>query len=294
MAHLLQNENLAIQIDEPLENYRFSRFDWTGKIVEVKFQGTPMSTIERTDGQNEHLFGKAFYNEFGIETALGFEETEIGGWFHKIGVGLLKKEDVDYLFSKPYEIEPAEFESELSADRLLTVCKSRMVNGYAYVLKKEIALHDNGFVIHYALENTGEKDLVTDEYVHNFMATDREPIGTDYQLILPFPLNPELFGDTVNPGNKVEIGHHTIGFNGPTPEQFFFSFLNGNNPVEATWELINLKSRLGIRETGSFQTDKVNLWGWEHVISPELFHRISVGPGESAKWSRRYDLFKVK
>ncbi len=77
--------------------------------MEVKFQNIQLSGIERTDCQNENYFGKGFYNEFGIDTALGFDETDIGGWFHKIGVGLLKKDDTQYLFSKTYEIKPAEF-----------------------------------------------------------------------------------------------------------------------------------------------------------------------------------------
>lgn len=87
MGHILKNKNLEIQIDLPLENYNFSRFDWTGKIVAVKFQNILVSSIEKTDGDNEHLLGRGFYNEFGFNSPLGFEETPIGGWFHKIGVG---------------------------------------------------------------------------------------------------------------------------------------------------------------------------------------------------------------
>ena len=36
MAHILKNENLELHIDTPFENYNFSRFDWTGKIIKVK------------------------------------------------------------------------------------------------------------------------------------------------------------------------------------------------------------------------------------------------------------------
>jgi len=44
--------------------------------------------------------------------------------------------------------------------------------------------------------------------------------------------------------------------------------------VAAFWELINTKNKIGISETGSFNTTRVNLWGWKHVISPELFYDI--------------------
>ena len=98
MPHILKNRNVEIFIDLPKENYSFSRFDWTGKIVKVSFQDIPVSTVERTNDENEHIFGKGFYNEFGIDSALGFDDVEIGDWFHKIGVGLLKKNTDQYSF----------------------------------------------------------------------------------------------------------------------------------------------------------------------------------------------------
>lgn len=293
MAHLLQNKNLEIHIDLPDENYNFSRFDWTGKISKVKFKNLYLSGVERMECENEHHFGKGFYNEFGIDTALGFDETDRGDWFHKIGVGLLKKEDNQYLFSQSYEIRPAEFDIERQLNSISITCKSQAINGYSYILKKEIELHGNIFIIKYHLLNTGEKDIITDEYVHNFTAINKELIGENYILKFPFLLDPELFGDIVNPEQKVDIRSNEIKFNGSPSEQFFFSNLTGNKNIDAAWTLINLKSKIGISETGSFHTDKVNLWGWKHVISPELFYKLSIPPGQSTQWSRTYNIFSI-
>lgn len=44
-------------------------------------------------------YEKGFYNEFGIDTPIAYEETKEGGYFHKIGIGLLKKEEEQYWFS---------------------------------------------------------------------------------------------------------------------------------------------------------------------------------------------------
>ena len=294
MTHILKNKNLEIKIDLPLENYNFSRFDWTGKIVDVKFQNIPLSTSERADGQNEDSFGKGFYNEFGIDTALGFDETEIGGWFHKIGVGLLKKEDSQYLFSKNYEIKPAEFQISAESDRILIRCKSEVINGYEYLLRKEIHLAESGFTLKYFLQNKGEKDISTDEYVHNFTTINNDLIGSKYVLEFPFQLNPELFGETVNPELKVAIGQNEIKFKDTPEEQFFFSNLSGNKNVDASWQLINFESKIAISESGSFQTNKVNLWGWKHVICPELFFKINIKPGQTAQWTRNYNIYKIK
>lgn len=294
MTHILKNKNLEMKIDLPLENYNFSRFDWTGKIVDLKFQNIQLATAERTDGQNEDSFGKGFYNEFGIDTALGFEDTELGGWFHKIGVGLLKKEDSQYLFSKNYEIKPAEFKINAESDRILIRCKSKAINGYSYLLIKEIQLAESGFILKYYLQNTGEKDINTDEYVHNFTAINNHLIGNKYVLKFPFQLKPGLFDETVNPELKVAIGLNEIKFNGTPEEQFFFSNLSGIENVDASWQLINLESKITISESGSFQTNKVNLWGWKHVICPELFFKINIKPGQSTEWTRNYSIFKIK
>ena len=295
MPHLLKNNKLEILIDLPLENYNAPRFDWTGKITDVKYQNSSLASKERTDfQQEENKLGKGYYNEFGIEAALGFEETKLGGWFHKIGVGLLKKEDNEYLFNKNYEIQPADFKVYTESKKIIITCTSKIENGYAYFLKKEIELQESGFTINYHLQNTGEKNINTHEYVHNFLAINNDLMGPNYLLKFPFQIKPELFGETVNPAAKVAIGQQQVSFNGMPKEQFFFSNLSGNKPVKAAWELRHLKSKIRIKESGNFQTQKINLWGWGHVISPELFINLFIRPKASTAWTRTYKIDKIK
>ena len=282
-----------MRIDGPLENYKGARFDWTGKIVSLKFQDMELCGVEQPDGENEDNLGKGFYNEFGIDFALGFEEAPIGGWFHKMGIGLLKKEDSSYHISKTYTIKPARFKVQTEANRVSMDCTSDLINGYGYVLKKELVLRDSGFTMHYRLENTGEKDIITDEYVHNFTAFNKEPIGTSCLLKFPFPLKPERFEETVNPEQKVAIGETDITFKAGPQVPFFFSNLSGDEISDAQWELIDLKRNIGIRETGRFKTDKVNVWGSQHVICPELFFKIALQPGAFKEWSRDYEVYKL-
>jgi hypothetical protein len=293
MTHLLKNQNIEILIDLPLANYNFSRFDWTGKIVSVKYKNIEISGIERIPSEDENKYGKGFYNEFGIQSALGYEEAGIGEWFHKIGVGLLKKDSGDYLFSKTYEIQPASFEVTMHTDKVIFYCKSKSNKGYSYVLKKEIKLTESGFTVLYLLTNTGSITINTNEYSHNFIAINRDRIGIDYILRFPFGIKPELFEGNVNPEGKVNIEKKDITFTGIPKEQFYFGNLSGSEDVVARWELINTKNKIGISEEGSFKTRKVNLWGWEHVISPELFVEICVKPGETMEWSRTYNVFEI-
>ena len=293
MAHILKNNHLELHIDAPTENYSCTRFDWTGKISQLKFQNIPLTTVENTDLINTACFGKGFYNEFGIDTPLGFHETAIGGWFHKIGVGLLKKEDDHYLFHKKYAVKPAKFSVFSEANAVMIRCTSEAVNGYSYKLTKKIKLYSSSFTIKYTLHNTGEKEIVTDEYTHNFMAINKASIGQNYELSFPFQLKPALFEETVNTEQKVAIGDQKIKFKDTPQEPFFFSNLSGGNQVHAEWKLTDLKTNIGIRETGNFQTNKINLWGWGHVISPELFFKINIKAGKSLEWTRTFEVFKI-
>ena len=294
MPYILKNNALEVHIDSPSEGYNFSRFDWTGKVRKVLYQDIPVTTIERTDDVDINLFGMGLYNEFGIETAIGFEETRQGEWFHKIGVGALQKSGDSYQFTNPYKIRPATFHAEPRKHELRIRCVSESLNGYAYKLNKEFSIQGTSLNIEYQLENTGKKAILTDEYVHNFMGLDQKLIGKDYQLQFPFKLWEQEFQTLVNPEGTLELGKMGISFKNNPKEQFFVSHLNGPNTVPANWELQHLKYKIGIRETGSFTTQKVNLWGWQHVVSPELFHQISVEAGKTVEWSRTYECFNLK
>ena len=293
MAHILKSNSLKVAIDLPLENYKGSRFDWSGKISSIRFKDLPLTTIEDTSSKDVNFLGKGLYNEFGITNPVGYNETPMGGWFHKIGVGLLKKEHKDYLFHRNHLIKPARFDIAYEDRKIKIICKSELINGYSYILKKEITVSENSFTINYSLHNTGEKKIITDEYVHNFMAINNALIGEDYTLKFPFPINSSLFDETVNSENKVEIGLDNVTFNKTPEKQFFFSNLTGGKELQAEWMLTNLKNGVGIKEIGNFKTNKINLWGWGHVISPELFFKISVDPKKTIEWSRKFNVFKI-
>ncbi|MEM9326940.1 MAG: hypothetical protein AAGA85_14835 [Bacteroidota bacterium] len=293
MAIILKNERVVLHVDLPEESYRQPRFDWTGKITRVTFEGTPVTGFELRKGANEE-YGQGFYNEFGIKTAIGFEEVDEGGWFHKIGVGLLQKQGPKYQFHVPHVTRPAAFEVKADDHQIGITCRSEVHEGYAYELRKTIRLTEDGFDIDYRLDNVGKKAIVTEEYCHNFLAIDKKPMGADYQLSFPFELMPDQFDETLNPKEVVRFAAQALSFNKKPKGAFFFSNLSGGKHVHAHWTLEQRESRLGISETGNFQTSSINLWGMGHVISPELFISINVAPGMSQSWTRAFDMFRMK
>jgi hypothetical protein len=293
MPHILKNKTLEIHIDLPSEGYKHSRFDWTGKIIEVKYKGYSFSGNEIANQKEDPFCGRGFCNEFGINSPLGYDEVEIGEWFHKIGVGLLKKEEPKYQFHKLYKIQPADFNVKIESHKIRIKCQSKFLNGYSYLLEKEIEILDNGFEIRNYLENTGNKTIVTNEYNHNFILLDSEFAGNNYVLKFPFQIKPALFGETVNPEGIVKIGSRDIKLTAPPKKQFFFSNLSGGQMVNAQWELEHIKHKVRISEQGDFQTNSINLWGWENVISPEMYIDINIQAGQSRKWSRIYNIYDV-
>lgn len=292
MPHLLSNSRIALRLDLPLEHYQAARFDWTGKISGLSYEGYDLAGAESLDPATSDILGRGFYNEFGIDTALGFEEAKQGEWFHKIGIGLLRKDQQAYRFNWAYEIRPAIFEISTEEQQATIICRSADALGYAYVLQKQIALLEDGFLIAYELQNTGQKEIVTEEYVHNFVAFDRSMVGPPYVLHLPFQTQPEAFIETVNPEGKVQVSQREIRFLDTPSEPFFFSNLSGDQAGATSWELRHQALRIGLREVVDFSCSKANLWGCGHVVSPELFCSVDVQPGQTAKWRRQYTLFR--
>ncbi len=290
MSCILKNNNLILELELPGQGYIDSRFDWSGKITSVSYKGITVTGSEK-EGVSE--CGKGFYNEFGIDQPLGYEQAGAGGLFHKIGVGLLNRDAEDYDFFKPYEAEPADFTVVQRTDSIHLECLSAEHLGIAYLLTKEILLTEQGFEIRYQLENTGTESIQTNEYCHNFLSMNGAPLGPDYRLEFPFDLRPDRFGQIVNPEGVVEIRAREIHFNGTPGQPFFFSDLSGGETVPAQWSLENKTIGLGISEALSESTGSVNLWGYGHVVSPELFLSIDLEPQGTVEWSRLYRIYEL-
>jgi hypothetical protein len=291
MSCILKNNNLILELELPGQDYIDSRFDWSGKITSVSYKGITVTGSEK-EGVSE--CGKGFYNEFGIDQPLGYEQAGAGGLFHKIGVGLLKRDVEDYDFFKSYEVEPADFTVVQKTDSIHLECLAAEHLGIAYLLTKEIVLTDNGFEIQYQLENTGTEPILTNEYCHNFLNLKKTPVGPGYRLKFPFELNRDTFDQIVNPEGKAEFGERELVFSGTPQEAFFFSNLSGGKSVPAGWSLENTDVGIGISETLSEPTKSVNLWGLGHVISPELFFNIDLEPGKEVVWTRAYSLYELE
>jgi hypothetical protein len=288
---MLKNNNLTLTLDRPGETYRMSRFDWNGFVTSVSWKDKLLTGREKpADEHDPATCGYGLHNEFGIEDPVGFSDCAVGDWYLKIGIGLLKKDSLKHDFYSPHEIRPLTFDVTEGNDSARFSCTQPLVRGYAYRYEKTISLSANGFSISYRLENTGKKPIATDEYTHNFLAFAGEPMDETVEASFLFPVDQKQFIEAVNPEGILKWSGSRLGFSGTPEQQYFFSNLTGSEFRPAEWTLTSRRHKLAFSESGDFETFKVNLWGWRHVLSPELFRKILLRPGETDTWTRTYSV----
>lgn len=287
MSIQLHSDRLQVEIAEPGKHYAGSRFDWTGFVTQVTLDGRHTFCQSESPDPAKGTGGRGLCNEFGIQTPIGFDEANPGGLFPKLGVGLLTRpDDKPYSFSHPYAVTPFVIETTTSPQAVRFVSQPRPCGGYAARLTKEIAVEENRLAIRYRLENTGGKTLATDEYAHNFVAIDNHPIGPDYTLTTAFPLKGK---DAPSPGLGL-TGNQACWPEMVAPGKAFYHQITIIPAgVGSRWELRHNPSGVVMSETGDFPLFRFALWGMGHTVSPEMFCRIRLPPGQTLSWKRTYE-----
>ncbi len=290
---------LVLLPDAKAGYYRGSRFDWSGLVARVEYQGHTYfgewKTPHDPEG-NDDVVGTAeeFGNTYpGLSGPLGYAEARPGEDFLKIGVGLLKKtEEPEYQYWFSYQITKpgpwaiqhgrnwVEFHQDVSGP-----------NGRGYSYTKRITLLEKRpeLVITRTLRNAGTKPLATSHYVHNFTIIDEEPIGPSYRVRFPFPVTTkadlkrraELHGDTLTflhaLGEDEDVYAELEGFSSAVTDH------------AATVE--NLKSGAGVKIEGNRPLARFHLWAVRRAVCPEPFVQIELAPGKQAEWQTKYTFF---
>ena len=292
MSISLSNSLLELEIQEAGQKYKGSRFDWTGQITQIKYKEMhSFCTNETLKPEKLNELGRGLYNEFGIDDPIGYNECALGDKYPKIGIGMLTRDsDKPYVFYKPHEVLPANFNHDSTKDSVSFISDCKEINGYGFKLLKKITLKDDTFSIKYKLFNTGTKEISTSEYVHNFLSINNRKIDNSYQLKFSAPLKQN--GEIVNPEEKVKFSDNRINWVSEVGKEFFFSEILPFKEGITSWQLENLNDKVGIKESCSFNPLRVNLWGSTHVVSPEIFFKLKVAPGKSISWQRNYIVYE--
>lgn len=284
---ILNNNRLKVNIAQPGQLYNGSRFDWTGIILQVTLDDRHTFGTHESFKLGEGCGGMGLCNEFGIEDVIGYEEALVNEKFPKIGIGLLtKKDEEEYCFYRPYEVEPFPLMTDTGEDWVAFTSQPIENKGYALELNKTIKLRDNFIDVEYTLKNVGIKPIMTNEYNHNFVSIDDCPIGPQYTLRLPFEIKPEKIPDVL------ELDGKNITWNRTPDYDFYLKVPGFDTGGSYSWEITNESIGAGMREYSNFPVQQFALWGRAHVVSAEIFCEIYLEPEQTKSWKRTYEFYK--
>ena len=182
-----------------------TRFDWSGAIGSLKYKGhdyygTWLSKITDIydfgyEGPNKDVISADFTamvgpaEEFG---ALGYNDVPAGGLFVKPGVGVLKRDEMNYNHSRPYPIaNGGKWDVKTSRDAVEfthTLSEPSINFGYVYTKIVRLTPGKPQMTISHVMRNTGSKPIVTNVYNHNFTTIDKQTTGPDVEITVPWQM----------------------------------------------------------------------------------------------------------
>ena len=289
----LDNGQLQALIYLPDANrgyYRGTRFDWSGIIGRVDYNGhqfyAPLRTVHDPEG-HDSVSGPA--EEFAMFNPMGFSEARKGESFVKIGVGLLEKDEKeDYHFYRRYRIIRAgKWEIEHESDWIDFIQDFKGERGWAYLYKKKIWLvpgHPELIIEHY-LENRGEKTISVNHYNHNFTLIDNVPYGPEYIVEFPFSTDhPVSIKDIARyRDNRIEVIKPLEN------NALRITVFEGEDPGHYNAALVrNQSTGAAVEFHGDAPITRMVFWAVERAASPEPFTEIHLETGQAKQWTIRY------
>jgi hypothetical protein len=276
--------------------YRGTRFDWSGVIPSLRWNGHEYfgEWFDTHDAVlHDGITGPV--DEFLTGTSsLGYEEARAGEAFVRIGVGAVKKPAAETTYQRfaTYEIldhgrstvTPAE-------DHVTFVHELGDTNGYAYRYEKIVRVSAARLMLEYRLRNTGRKRITTTVYNHNFFTLDRR--GTDADAAVTFAFDPVL----QRPNPLASLDGRTLRFTRAFgPKETMFTDITGYGQASGDYDfrIENRATKAAVRITSDQPIARLGFWAHPKTICPEPFIDVSVDAGAERSWFIHYELYEVE
>ncbi len=275
--------------------YRGTRFDWSGVIASLKWNGHEYfgQWFDRHDPKIHDAITGPVEEFLTGESGLGYTEAKVGESFVRIGVGAVRKPDEPaYRRFETYEIvDPGKWTVNKGKDRIEFVHELGDTAGYAYTYRKTVRLLKDSLVLEHRLKNTGRKAIATSVYNHNFFTMDRQPTGPD--IVVRFPFVPRA----ARPLNDLaEIRGNDAKFLREFAKgQTVFTEVEGFGATAKDYDfrIENRKTGAGVRITGDRPLQKVYFWTAHLTTCPEPYIDVSVEPGKESSWRITYQFYQA-
>ena len=271
----------AVVLAPESPDYARTRFNHSAFIPDVIFKNVHFGQPEQVDPAKPTTKGAGLCCELICPDAE--KSVSVGEEYVKPGIGYVRRVEKPWFFTDNPPYRPFETSVSAQSDRILFVTETEEVVGIAYRECRLLKAEGNTLSLSVHFENLGEKPLDMLEFCHNFISLGVLQTGVRHHLALPCVINPQP-----DPATAHMIGEPG-GVTWPaTGGGFFNVFTNVRRPEGYAWKLTHEDSPVAMSETVDFTPVRLTVWGLEHVISPEVFHRISLQSGESADWTRTW------
>ena len=272
--------------------YRGSRFDWSGVIPELEYQGHTFF------GQWFEKYSPTLHDAIAgpvdAFTPIGYEEAKAGENFLKIGIGMVTKTDEKpYSFSTPYPIPNSGVWKVKKKSDQVTFVHTLEDKAYSYEYKKTVQLLKGKpeMVLLHSLKNRGKQTLETSVYNHNFFVIDNQPIGPDFVVTFPFKLITETEASASL--GKLQDNQILFGKELVDNEHLFYRSLTGfsNNASDYDIKIENSKTGASVRITSDQPISRLVFWSAPKTLCPEPYTQLVIKPGETLTWKIAYQFY---
>ena len=345
-AHQITNGDITATVYLPdAKNgfYTTTRFDWSGAIASLKYKGHDyygMWFSKVTDiydfgyeGPDKDVISAGFTamvgpaEEFG---ALGYNDVPAGGLFVKPGIGVLKRDEMNYNHSRPYAIaNGGKWEVKKSRDAVeFTHTLSEPSINFGYVYTKVIRLTPGKpqMTISHVMKNTGSKPIATNVYNHNFTTIDKLPTGPDVEITVPWQMTRAVGRGGRGPGAPARQGPPPVDPYAPlaagqrmgtqcgqaqmqslaSPQGnklVYAKVLDGSECYQTSFtgfgadakdtdiRIENKKAGAGVHITGDRPLTRFGYWSIRTVVAPEPYIDLAIEPGQQFTWTYTYDYY---
>ena len=273
--------------------YRGTRFDWSGAISSLEWNGHTYfgQWFDRYEATHHDSITGPVEEFLTNSKGLGYDETKPGDSFVKIGVGAVRRpDDGPFRQFSTYEItNPGKWTVHQSREKVEFTHELGDTGGYAYLYRKTLRLDRNRLIIEHRLRNTGRKTISTSVYEHNFFMLDGQPSGPD--TVVHFHFEPHAKADF---RGLAEIDGKDLRYleelqRGQTAASDLSGY--GESATDNDIRVENTKTGAGVHQTGDHPLSRLYLWSIRTTVCPEAYIDLQVEPGKEVSWQIAYEFY---
>ncbi|HEY3378916.1 MAG TPA: hypothetical protein VGL77_15630 [Armatimonadota bacterium] len=265
--------------------YRGNRFEQAVTVTHLTYAGHTYFLAPKppfTPTGNHRMVGPS--EEF--FDGIAWDDAKDREPFIKVGVGLFEKPvKGNNAFNNnywPVKRFPWKMKARKDQVEFRQVVDGPRGWGYRYIKRLLLVPGQPCMRLEHEFTNTGTQTITAEQYCHNWVVLDKQPIGKGYSVTFPYQISTEKdYSKTATiTGNRIDLlsaettgvrlGEHTT-------------------PSDNTALIRCAGTDAAIKISGDFPTSAATLYFETEAVCYEPFFKFTLAPGETVKWTRMYE-----